>query len=380
MLRNALIYVISLFFFIFFTNIPRHVYANIQSQKNSVVIDFFYSPTCPHCKQADIFLEKLKEHNSALHIKSYEASSNSNLLLTMYRRYRVPQKSQGLVPVIFIQNEYFVGFDEKTGKEIKELVEKGLVTKKTSEKTISIPFLGDINPDTYALPVLAIILGALDGFNVCSLGALLMILALVLALKSRSKTLILGGGFIATTAIVYGFLIMFWYKLFSFLSPFMRKMELVIGVLTFIGGIYFLKEFFKFLKYGPACDVGPAQKIEGRFYKIFNSLLHNKAGTLTLLIALFLFALIITVVEFPCSAAVPLVFAGILTKAQLSGFTYLVFISLYILFYMLDELIVFFIAFFTMKLWLAQPKFITWITLLESIILFSLAGYYLLGL
>jgi len=108
--------------------------------------------------------------------------------------------------------------------------------------------------------------------------------------------------------------------------------------------------------------------------------LDNKAKTLTIFISILLFALVITVVEFPCSAAVPVVFAGILSKAQLSDWLYLVYIILYVLFYMFDELLVFLIAFFTMKLWLASPKFITWITLLESIIMFSLGIYYLFGI
>jgi hypothetical protein len=157
-------------------------------------------------------------------------------------------------------------------------------------------------------------------------------------------------------------------------------MELLIGIITVIGGIYFLKEFIKFRKQGPTCGVGPAQKIEGSFAKQFRSLIQNKARTLTVLFFILLFATIITIVEFPCSAAVPVAFAGMLTKAQLPGWLYAFYIVLYVIFYMLDELLVFFIAFFTMKLWLASPKFVTWITLAESIILFALSAYYIFGL
>jgi len=44
---------------------------------------------------------------------------------------------------------------------------------------------------------------------------------------------------------------------------------------------------------------------------------------------------------------------------------------------MLDEIIVFLIAFFTMKIWLASSKIVVWITLLEAIILLALGFYYL---
>jgi len=180
-----------------------------------------------------------------------------------------------------------------------------------------------------------------------------------LALKSRLKTFIFGGSFILTTAFIYGLLIFFWYQLFNIISPYLRQMEIVIGILTFIGGIYFLREFIKFRKQGPTCEIGTAQKIEGSFSKRFQSLIDNKAKTLTILTSILLFAVVITVVEFPCSAAVPVAFAGILTKAQLSSWLYLFYIILYVIFYMLDELLVFLVAFFTMKLWLASPKFIT---------------------
>jgi hypothetical protein len=141
-----------------------------------------------------------------------------------------------------------------------------------------------------------------------------------------------------------------------------------------------LKEFLKFRKQGPTCEIGTAQKIENGFSKKFQSLLENKAQTLTILVSILIFAAVITIVEFPCSAAVPVAFAGILTKAQLPNWLYLLYIILYVIFYMLDELLVFLVAFFTTKLWLASPKFVTWITLAESIILFSLGAYYLFGL
>jgi len=40
-------------------------------------------------------------------------------------------------------------------------------------------------------------------------------------------------------------------------------MEIVIGILTVLGGTYFLKEFIRFRKQGPTCEIGTAQKIEG---------------------------------------------------------------------------------------------------------------------
>ncbi len=350
----------------------------VFAQKTNQV-DFFYSPTCPHCARADAFFQELKTENPDLIIRQYQVSDKVELLKTFYKKYSVPEQSWGFVPAIFIDDKYYIGFSDETAQQIETYV-TGSSSAKLDSGSKDTTTLRGIQLDRFALPVSAILLGALDGFNICSLGALLIILSLVLMLKSRPKILLFGGGFILTTSVIYGLLILFWYQLFTLLAPYLRQMELIIGLITLAGGIYFLKEFIKFHRQGPICGIGPAQKIEGSFSKQFRSLIQNKARTLTVLFSILLFAIVITVVEFPCSAAVPVAFAGMLTKAQLPGWLYIFYIALYVVFYMLDELLVFFIAFFTMKLWLASPKFVTWITLAESIILFGLGAYYLFGL
>ncbi|NCO88298.1 hypothetical protein AUK04_04175 [Candidatus Roizmanbacteria bacterium CG2_30_33_16] len=371
--------VFPVFFIIFMLFFQRSVFS-----AQFIQIDFFYSTTCPHCAKAKEFLTNLKKEQPQLILNQYEISQNNNRLIKFYKNYKVDPQSQGLIPVIFIDKQYFIGFSEEISNQIKkciiDAIEKpnsATQNDRTSSDTLTLPFIGKVEPNKVALPVIAIILGIMDGFNVCSLGALLIILALVLSLKSRLKTLIFGGSFILTTALIYGLLIFFWYQLFNIISPYLRQMEIVIGILTVLGGTYFLKEFIRFRKQGPTCEIGTAQKIEGSFSKKFQSLIDNKAKTLTIFTSILLFAVVITVVEFPCSAAVPVAFAGILTKAQLSSWLYLSYIILYVIFYMFDELLVFFVAFFTMKLWLASPKFITWITLVESIIMFLLGAYYL---
>lgn len=245
------------------------------------------------------------------------------------------------------------------------------------ESQVTLPLVGKIDLKAYSLPILAVILGILDGFNVCSLGALVLILGLVLAIGSRKKTLLFGGIFIITTAFVYGLLIFIWYQIFSFLIPYIRIMQILIGLLGIGGAIYFFKQFLKFRKYGPACEVTSGKGIISRFSLKFRDSLKSSKNLILLLGSVLLFAVIITIVEFPCSAVVPLAFAGILAESGLSTATYIFYIILFIVFYMLDEIIVFLIAFFTMKIWLASNKALTWITLLEAIILFSLGIYYL---
>ncbi|GAI47527.1 unnamed protein product, partial [marine sediment metagenome] len=155
--------------------------------------------------------------------------------------------------------------------------------------------------------------------------ALILILGLVLALRSKKKTLIFGGLFVFTTAVVYGFLIVLWYQIFSFFVSYLKLMEILIGLLGIGGGIYFLRQFIRFKKYGPMCEPGLGKGIMSKFSLRFQKLAGGPGNILLLLGSILLFAGIITVVEFPCSAVVPVIFAGVLSQAQLPAFYYLLY-------------------------------------------------------
>ena len=374
---------------------------NFVFAQDKVKIIFFYGETCPHCAAEKSFLDELTKEYPEIKINSFAVSKNVELLMQLYQDYDVPQEIYGLVPITFIENKYFLGFSQEIGQRIKDCVLEIIEDSTNGEpcdseepteeppedvstpfdwkKPISLPFIGEIDPAKYSLPALAVILGFFDGFNVCSLGALVLILGLVLSLRSRMKILFFGGIFILTTAIIYGFLIVLWYKLFEFLSSYSRAMQILIGLLGLGGGIYFLWQFIKFRKQGPVCETATAGGIVSRFSSKIQEAFKKPGNFLGVVGALLLFAGIITIVEFPCSAFVPVSFAGILAEADLPTFLYGSYVALFVLFYMLDEILVFLIATWKMTIWLASPKFVTWITLIESIFLFLLGAYYLVG-
>ena len=356
----------------------------VKADNPDLEIDFFYSKTCVHCIAEQKFLDEIEIKYPQIKINRHlnNDPKNHELLRELLKKHDA-EKYFGAVPLTFIGDDFIPGFDspEKIGKQIEESIQKQLEGKNEPDQNLDgskliVKFKIDISK--YSLPVLAIILGTLDGFNICSLGALILILGLVLALRSRKKILLFGGLFILTTAVIYGILIILWHQLFSILAPYQKLMTILIGILGIGGGIYFLKEFIKFKKQGPACktvDSGIVTKFSSKIQKT----LKNPKSILAVIISILLFAAVITIVEFPCSAAVPVIFAGVLAKAQLPAVLYFLYIALFVLLYMLDEILIFLIALFTMKLWLTSPKFVTWITLVEAIILFLLGFYYLIG-
>ncbi|RLC34590.1 MAG: hypothetical protein DRZ76_02405 [Candidatus Nealsonbacteria bacterium] len=357
-----------------------------------VEIDFFYSPICPHCAREKVFLEELESEYPQIKINRYDvinSQENQRLLGEFYEKYKMPESLQGLVPATFTSEKYFIGFDDKIAEEMKNCLEECLRPGKEEfslthtsiiKKSIKIPLLGEIKLSNLSFPLMAAVLGFLDGVNICSLGALILILSLVLALDSRKKIIIFGGVYILTTALIYGFLIFFWYKLFEILAPYLKIMNLLIGILGIGGGIYFFRQFWKSRKSPPTCESEVGGKISSKFLPKLQKLLKKPSSLLLAAGAVFAFAFVVTLVEFPCSAVVPVAFTAVLAQAGLPWAVYLLYIAIFVLFYLLDEIIVFLIAVFTSKIWLTSPKFLKWILFLEAVILLSLGFYYLFSL
>lgn len=350
-----------------------------ESESSSVLeVNLFYSETCSHCADEIDFLNKIKSKYQEVEFNYYSIAEEKELLNSFYKEYNVSKKEVGIVPVTFIGNDYLLGFNESKAKQIEKTIKEELKGENGSlqEDVVQLPIIGEINTQNYSLPALAVIMGALDGFNVCSLGALVLILSLVLGFRDRKKTLLLGGIFLFTTGIVYGILIFLWYKLFSFLNAYLQILQILVGILALVGGGYFLKQFIKSKKEGVSCDFSDTKVVKKLTEKVEDSLKNSKR-ILVMVGSIFLFALAITVVEFPCSAAVPVVFAGILAQAELSQAVYIMYLSIFVIFYLLDEIIVFLIAVLSRKVWVMSPKVSLWFNLIGAILLFGLGLYYL---
>lgn len=340
------------------------------------MIELYYSPTCPHCTNERNFLEQLQVRYPDIEVKQYPVTDQKNVeQLRAELERRDALQYFGVVPITFIGEEHYIGFDQVVADALTAAAENQLEEGLEGTRRFSVPFLGGINPGDYSLPVLAVVLGFLDGFNVCSLGALILILSLVLALRSRGKIAAYGGMFILTTAVVYGFLIMLWYQLFLVLAGYLRILALIVGAAGVYGGIYFLKEFIRMRRHGVTCDAQGLPLI-GTLTKRVQKAFESKKGILVILSSILIFVAVITAVEFPCSAAVPVVFAGILADSGIGGAAYYSLLGLFLLFYMLDELIIFAIAVWKMNIWMTSARFTVWTTLVAGLLLLALGGYY----
>ncbi len=186
-----------------------------------------------------------------------------------------------------------------------------------------------------------------------------------------------GGIFIFTTVAVYGGIIFIWYNVLESLLGYFNILNFLIGAAGVLGGLYFFREFLDYYKNGPTCKTTGNKYVNEFSTKVSDRLHSDSAGFWAIATAIILFAAGITLVELPCSVALPLVFTGVLADASLTTAGYISYILLYLLMYMLIELVIFLIAVFTKDLWYGPDKAVTWTTLLASLILIGLGLYYL---
>jgi hypothetical protein len=372
-----LIPVIVVLFLLFSPFVSGQEITEIKKEEK-ITIYFFEDRLCSVCRDQKNFMEEIISDYPEIEIKTYLINDFEKLeeiaLIHGVEDLKI------MAPTTFIGENYFQ-FSHFTDKH-KEMIVRALEGEIVDEDccVVRIPILNiELDISSWSLPFITIILGSLDGLNVCSIGALILILSIVIIFNSRKKILFYGGLFIFTTVIVYGLLVFAWGQLFKLLIGHSEILSYVVGTASFLGGVYFFKEFYRFFRYGPTCKSSNnkfAIKATKRVQEVFKD---SKKGSFALTTSIIFFATIITIIELPCSVGIPVAFTGILTEAGVSFSTFIFYILFYLFFYMLIEIIIFLGAVLTRKIWIANSKAITWVTLFGSLTLFYLSYYYFFG-
>lgn len=336
-----------------------------------VQLYFFYGITCPHCQKAEAFLSGLEEKYPSLEIISYEVFENSNNAKLFQKFLKEAGQEQVIkVPAIFIGDKVIIGYDtdQTTGLEIEEAVRLCVEGNCPSPaKTFKIPFLGEFDPKKVSLLLLAVTLGLMDGFNPCAMWVLLLLISLLLTVDSRKKMWLVGGTFIAASGILYFVFMTAWLNLFMFLG-YLTVIRILIGLVALGVGIWRARDFFTW-KPG-VCKVGDAAsdgKIEDKIKKIL-----LPAALPVTFLGIVVLAFSVNLIEFFCSAGFPAIFSQVLAIQKISVSQKYLYLLVYDLFYMLDDVAIFFLAMVTLKMVGFTDKYSRWSALIGGFLLLLL--------
>ena len=315
----------------------------IMANDEEIVIDFFYGVTCPHCAAEKVFLDDLQNRYPDVTINAYEVFENKDNLVLLKEKAKELGVEVNGVPFLVIGDQYFIGYSEGyTDQKIEEAL-LGIVNE--GSMILDLPFLGKIDVKTLSLPVLTIILGVIDGFNPCAMWVLLFLISLLISVKDRKRLWVLGITFIAASAIMYYFFMAAWLNVTMYLQATIW-LRIAVALVALGGGSYNL---FKAIKQkGDGCEVVNDERRDKIFTKIRNFTSENSYWLSILgMIGL---AITINMIELLCSAGLPVIYTQILTMNELPSISYYLYLGGYVLFFMLDDMIVFGTAVLTMKL------------------------------
>jgi glutaredoxin len=341
------------------------------SQTEKVQINFFYSAICPHCAEEEEFLKELEKKYPEIEIKRYEVfyqTENQKILRDFYEKYKVPEKEQGFVPATFTPTKYFIGFNEQIGTEIESCIKECLAGEKPTPQKIKIPFYGSVDVSKISLPALTLILGIMDGFNPCAMWILLVLISLLLPLKSRKKIALVGGTFIFAEGFLYFLFMTAWLNIFLAMR-YVFLTRILIGIFGMIFGVWRIREF---LTWRPGvCKVVDHSKSQEKIMDKMKNILKPSTVPATILGVISL-AFGVNLIEFFCSAGFPVMYTRILTLQNISGIQYYLYLFFYNILYMLDDLLVFGFAFFTLSRFGFSDKYNKYSTLVAGILIFVL--------
>ena len=308
-------------------------------------VHFFYVTGCSHCDDQRPFNERLADTYPSIQILEHDvATPGGRALLDQMLEER------GIVyepsfPITIFGNQVFGDWEseETTGRAIEEALQQCLAgdcpppTGEEPRDTIVLPLIGEIVLADYSLPALAAILGLVDGFNPCAMWVLVYLISLVATLRDRKRIWLIVGAFVLASGVLYFLFMTAWLNVFLFIG-YVKPVTVVIGLVALGGGILQVRDVIE-TKGAIVCkvtDEGSRQKTMSRVQKIVSSPI--TLGTIVGILAL---AFAVNSIEFVCSAAVPAVFTRVLSLASLTTFQYYGYILLYVLLFMLDDLVIF---------------------------------------
>lgn len=385
-----------------------------KADEKVINIHLFYGNGCPHCAAEEEFLSDYLKDRPDVKLYKYEIwydSHNQGLLSKVQKEMGTTNKNGVPFTVIgkktivgyadgvtdeqikdainyYLNNDYRDYAGEITGKvkktEVKEdttkdesktedkkenKIEKADDTKDSdqTDENVTVPVLGKINAKKVSLPILAVVLGFVDGFNPCAMWILIFLITMLFNMKDRKKMWILGLTFILTSGIVYLMFMLAWLNLATFISK-IAFIRLLIAVIALVVGLINVYKYIDSLKKkDEGCDVVDKKDRKKIMEKII-SITHEKKFIIALL-GIMVLAASVNIIELMCSIGIPLLFTQILAMNNLSTFSYMIYMFIYIFFFLIDDIVIFVISMVTLKVTGLSTKYTKYSHLVGGIIM-----------
>ena len=363
----------------------------------TVELTLFWGRECPKCEAERAWLDDL-EQDYALDRVEYEVWHDEDNRELFERTAEDLGFEAGAVPTTIIGERVWIGYTDSIRDDIAEAVQlvsrgetpspgvygqPGTGTCDPADDTdslsceddtdtgakIDVPIIGTVALDDQNLLVSTLIIGFVDGVNPCSLWVISVLLTIVVRTASRRRVLAVGSTFLVVTAAMYALYMAGIYSALTVVG-FLGTIQIVVAVAAGIFGVVSVKDYFAFKK-GLSFTIPDSAK-PGIYKRMRAAAGHERL--LPALLATGALGVAVSLIETPCTAGFPVLWTGLL-RANGIGFaeSAALFVA-YMIPFLLDEMIVFGIAVFTMKATRMQEKHGELLKLFAGVTMLALAA------
>ena len=321
-----------------------------ESGEPRIHLYFFWSETCPHCRQARPTVAALAKDHPWLELHDHEIAHDMAGALQYTRMAEALGETAQSVPAFLFCGQMITGFDrlETTGQQLRQqlqdcyrrwaepdaaIAETALPSASVITAPLQLPLFGSVDPNALSLPVLTVTLAGLDAFNPCAFFVLLFLLSLLVHARDRRRMLLIGGVFVFCSGLIYFVFMAAWLNLFLLVGE-LRIMTLLAGLLAVVIGGLNIKDYVG-LRRGPSLSI--ADEAKPGLFRRMRQLVGTEQlpalllGTVTL-------AIVANSYELLCTAGFPMVYTRALTLHSLSISGYYFYLAIYNVIYVLPLL------------------------------------------
>lgn len=343
----------------------------LESSASQVNIFVFERDDCKHCEDLAEFVVE-QDDLEVINIDLYEEGNDE-----LFKQIADKHGLSRVTPTLFIGDTVIQGYAdaETTGKLIYQLRDRsGQPVIESVEEYIDfdglkqvddyldsvcdpsgeepcevdaslfydfkIPFIGNVNIEKWSLPAMSLVLGFIDGFNPCAMWVLVTFLIVLMQVGDKKKMLQIAGLFIVAEAIMYYLILNVWLGVWDFVGL-DSIVTSIVGFVAIGGGLFFLWEWKTSDGTCKVTNLEQRQKTTSKIKKIA-----NMEMTAVAVVAIIGLALSVNIIEFACSIGIPQAYTKILDLNGLGFWQSQIYTLLYIIMYMVDDLIVFGLAFY----------------------------------
>ena len=347
----------------------------------------FHDHTCMHCKAEIEYLESVKDEYG-LDIHLYEIGDRSasyykdnvSFFSKVVDALKINKNKK--TPFTIIGDTYYVGFDDSTKVSIDstlkedvniDVIKKIMNDEDTSDINMKYGELKEIkifghtlNVNKMPLPLIATVIGFIDGFNPCAMWVLIFLITMLMNMQNKKRMWALGIAFLVTSAFVYLLIMFAWLTIVGSLTS-IAWVRIGIALVALIAGFINLRSFYNSLKKDDGCEVVDEKKRKKIITRIKNIV--KERSFVLALFGVMALAVSVNIIELACSVGLPMAFTQILAINELSTLEYILNILIYIFFFLIDDIIVFSIAMITLNVTGISTKYTKYSHLVGGIIM-----------